>query len=74
MVTRSPEDKQHIKFPVIRLRGNFMGKPQQSIRLPAHGGQHHHDLVACSIGLFYQFGNPVDSLNIPNRRPAEFLD
>ena len=51
-----------------------MGQPQQSIRLPAHGGHDHDDLVARSIGLFYQFGNPVDSLNGPDGGPAELFD
>ena len=66
--------QQHVHLPFTRQRRDVLGQLDEAVGDAAHGGDHHHDLVALGVVLGHAGGDIFDAVGVAHRGAAVFLN
>ena len=66
--------EEHVQLAPVRVGSHLAGKRQQLVGSVAHGGDHHHHLVAALARLRHPLRHPADLLDVGDRGAAVLLD
>ena len=66
--------QQHVHLPFTRQERDVLGQLDEAVGDAAHGGDHHHDLVALGMVLGHAGGHIFDAVGVAYRGAAVFLN